>query len=96
MQPASPQEVYAAILNRGETFRHIAVMFRNRIRQARQAVGVAVRFPCGTTRASGKTKGGAPDIAVGGRAGCVVPPSRCQLPVRKVPGWRALGFPPVL
>ena len=33
---------------------------------------------------------------MGGRAGCAVPPSRCQLPVRTVPGWRALGFQPEL
>ena len=48
------------------------------------------------TRACCEIKGGVPDSAVGGRAGCAVPPSRCQLPVRKVPGWRALGFPPGL
>ena len=48
------------------------------------------------TRASCKTKGGVPDSAVGGRAGGAVPPSRCPLPVRKVPGWRALRFPPGL
>ena len=41
-----------------------------------------------------RKKKGVPDSAVGGRGGCVVPPSRCQLPpVRKVPGWSALGFP---
>ena len=41
----SPQALmrYATILNRGETCRTIAVMFRGRHRQARQEVGVAVR-----------------------------------------------------
>ena len=43
MQPACPYEVYAAIPNRGETRRTTAVMFRGRLRQARQEVGVAVR-----------------------------------------------------
>ena len=42
MQPASPYEVYATIVNRGETRRTIAVVFRGRLRQARQEVGVAV------------------------------------------------------
>ena len=42
-QPASPYEVYATILNGGETCRTIAVMFRDRLRQARQKVGIAVR-----------------------------------------------------
>ena len=45
------------------------------------------------TRASCVTKGGVPGSAVGGRAGCAVPPSCCQLAVRKVRGWRALGSP---
>ena len=45
------------------------------------------------TRESCETKGGVPDSAVGVRVGYAVPPSPCQLPVRKVPGWRALGFP---
>ena len=45
------------------------------------------------TRVSCKPNGGAPDSAVGGWAGCAVPPSSCHLPVRKVPGWRAFGFP---
>ena len=45
------------------------------------------------TRVSCETNGGAPDSAVGGQAGCVVPPSSCHLPVRKVPGWHAFGFP---
>ena len=44
-------------------------------------------------RASCETNGGAPDSAGGERAGCAVPPSSCHLPVRKVPGWRAFGFP---
>ena len=43
MQPISPDEIYATILNRGETRRTISVMFRGRLRQARQKVGVAVR-----------------------------------------------------
>ena len=43
MQPASPYEVYATILNNSETRGTIAVMFRDRLRQARQEVGVAVR-----------------------------------------------------
>ena len=34
-----------------------------------------------------------PNSAVGGRIWCAVAPSRCQLPARKVPGRRALGFP---
>ena len=42
MQPASSYEVYATILNRGQTRRTIAVMFRGMLRQARQEVGVAV------------------------------------------------------
>ena len=42
MQPASPYEVYATIVNRGETRRTIAVVFRGRIRQATLEVGVAV------------------------------------------------------
>ena len=45
------------------------------------------------TRASYEKNGGTPDSAGGGRAGCAVPPSSCHLPVRKVPGWRAFGFP---
>ena len=40
-----------------------------------------------------RKKGSVPDSAVGVLVGCAVPPSPCQLPVRKVPGWRALGFP---
>ena len=40
-----------------------------------------------------RTNEGAPDSAVSGRVGCAVPPSSCHVPVRKVPGWRALGFP---
>ena len=48
------------------------------------------------TRASCETKGGVPDRAVGGRAGYPLPPPRCLFPVRKVPGWRALGFSPGL
>ena len=36
------------------------------------------------------------DSAAGGRVGCAAPPSKCHLPVRKVPGWRAFGFPPAL
>ena len=48
------------------------------------------------TRAPSETKRGVPDSAVDGQAGCAVPPSRCQLPVRNVPGWRAFGFPPQL
>ena len=43
MQPAILYEVYATILNRGETHRPIAVMYLGRLRQARQEVGVAVR-----------------------------------------------------
>ena len=43
MQPASPYELYATILNRGETRRTIAVMLRGRLRQARHEVGVAIR-----------------------------------------------------
>ena len=43
MQPVSPCEVYATILNRGETCRTIAVVFRGRLRQTRQEVGVSVR-----------------------------------------------------
>ena len=43
MQPASPYEVYATILNRGETRRTSAVIFRGKLRQARQEVGVAVQ-----------------------------------------------------
>ena len=46
------------------------------------------------TQASSKTKVGVPDSTVDGQAGCAVPPSSCQLPVRNVPGWRAFGFPP--
>ena len=34
-----------------------------------------------------------PDSTVGGRVGCAAPPSNCHLPVRKVTGWRAFGFP---
>ena len=37
-----------------------------------------------------------PDHAAGGRVGCAAPQSNHQLPVRKVPGWRAFGFPPAL
>ena len=43
MQPASPYEVYATILNRGGTRRTIAVVFHGRVRQARQEAGVLVR-----------------------------------------------------
>ena len=43
VQPASPYEVYATILNRGETRQTTPVVFRGKIRQARQEVGVAVR-----------------------------------------------------
>ena len=43
-----------------------------------------------------ETNGSVPDSAFGARVGCAVPPSRCQLPERKAPGWRALGFPPEL
>ena len=35
-----------------------------------------------------------PGSSGGGRAGGAVLPSACQLPVWKVPGWRAFGFPP--
>ena len=35
-----------------------------------------------------------PGNAGGGRAGGTVSLSACQLPVRKVPGWRASGLPP--
>ena len=45
------------------------------------------------TRACCETDGGPPDSAVGGRIGCAGPPSNCHLPVQKVPGWRAFGFP---
>ena len=45
-------------------------------------------------RASCETKEGPPDNAAGGRVGVAAPPSNCHLPVRKVPGWRAFGFPP--
>ena len=47
-------------------------------------------------RASSETKGGVPDSAVDGQAGCDVPPSSYQLPERNVPGWRAFGFRPQL
>ena len=43
-----------------------------------------------------ETKGSVLDSAFGVRVGCAVPPSRCQLPELKIPGWRALGFPPRL
>ena len=39
----APYEVHASILNRGETRRTNVVMFRGRLRQARQELGVAVR-----------------------------------------------------
>ena len=42
VQPVSPYEVYATILNRGETRQIIAVVFRGRLRQARQEFGVAI------------------------------------------------------
>ena len=42
MQPASPYEVYASIINGGRTLRTIAGMFHGRLRQARRKVGVAV------------------------------------------------------
>ena len=32
--------------------------------------------------------------AGGGREGGAEPPSTCQLPARKVPGWRPFWFPP--
>ena len=44
-------------------------------------------------RTSCETNGGFLDSAVGGRVECAVPPSSCHWPVRKVPGWRAFGFP---
>ena len=44
------------------------------------------------TRASCESKGSVLDSAVGVRVGCAIPPSPCQLPVLKVPGWGALGF----
>ena len=47
-------------------------------------------------RSSCKINVFSPGNAGGGRAGGAVPPSACQLPVRKVPGWCALGFPPGL
>ena len=37
-----------------------------------------------------------PGSADGGRAGRAVPPSACQVPVRKVPGRRAFRFSPGL
>ena len=43
VQLARPYEVHVTILNRGETCRPTAVMFRGRLWQARQEVGVAVR-----------------------------------------------------
>ena len=43
MQPASPYEIHATILNRGETRRTIAIVFRGRLRQATREVDVAVR-----------------------------------------------------
>ena len=46
------------------------------------------------TRASCEFYVFCPSSAGGGRTGGAVPPSACQLPVRKVPGWRAFGFPP--
>ena len=46
------------------------------------------------TRTSCEINGGAPDSAAGGWVGCAAPPSNCYLPVQKVPGWRAFGFPP--
>ena len=47
VEPANLHEVYATIFKSDETRRTIAVMFRGRLRQARQEVGVAVRasFP---------------------------------------------------
>ena len=48
------------------------------------------------TRASSETNVFFPGRAGGGRTGGAVPPSACQLPARKVPGWRAFGFPPGL
>ena len=48
------------------------------------------------TPASSETKRGVPNSAVDGQAGCAVPPSSYQLPVRNVPGWRAFSFSLVL
>ena len=45
------------------------------------------------TRAYCERKGSFPDSAVGVRVGCDVSSPPCQLPVQKVPGWRALEFP---
>ena len=59
-----------------------------------EVIGAALldRLATGTRESCGPN-GDAPDSAVGGRAGCAVPPSSCQEPVRKVPGCRTFGFP---
>ena len=41
--PPCPYVVYATILNRGETRPTTAVVFRGRLRQTKQEVGIAVR-----------------------------------------------------
>ena len=48
------------------------------------------------SRASCEINVFSPGNAGGGRVGGAVTPSACQVPVRKVPGWRAFEFSPGL